>query len=431
MATTMSLMNKRRFLPLFVTQFLNAFNDNFYKMAMVILVTYEIYSDPTQEANFNAIAGALFILPFFLFSALAGQLADTIEKTKVIRMVKTAEIFIMLFGAAGIYSQNIPLMLAALFAMGVHSTFFGPIKYAILPQHLEKDEVLGGTGLVEAGTYLAILGGTIAGGIIPGEVAGVCIIIVAVIGRVTAQSVPEAPPESDAPTAKMDWNIFRSSWQLVRDTMHIPHLFMAIMAISFFWGIGAVLGSIFPPMVKNSIGGDNTVATLFTAFFSVGIAIGSIAINRLLKGTVSAKYAPASVIVMGLFVLDLWWSVSHWGPVGPELMNWKSFLMLGKGDRMIVDLLGISIAGGMFVVPLYAFLTTTVAKSQTARTIAANNIINSGAMVIGALIYGLLVSVGVSIADTLFMIAAACLISAWIAWRLHKACDVAALQVTT
>jgi MFS family permease len=162
MATVMSLMNKRRFLPLFVTQFLNAFNDNFYKMAMVILVTYEIYSDPTQEASFNAIAGALFILPFLLFSALAGQLADTIEKTKVIRMVKTAEIFIMLFGAAGIYLHNIPLMLVALFAMGVHSTFFGPIKYAILPQHLEKDEVLGGTGLVEAGTYLAILAGSIA-----------------------------------------------------------------------------------------------------------------------------------------------------------------------------------------------------------------------------------------------------------------------------
>jgi hypothetical protein len=133
---------------------------------------------------------------------------------------------------------------------------------------------------------------------------------------------------------------------------------------------------------------------------------------------------------MGLFVLDLWWSVSHWGPVGPELMNWYSFLMLGKGDRMIVDLLGISIAGGMFVVPLYAFLTTTVAKSQTARTIAANNIVNSGAMVIGAIIYSLLVMAGVSIADTLFMIAAACSISAWIAWRLHKASDIAALQGT-
>nr|WP_315459098.1 MFS transporter [uncultured Sphingorhabdus sp.] len=430
MATSMSLLRKRRFLPLFVTQFLNAFNDNFYKMAMVILVTYEIYSDPTQEANFNAIAGALFILPFFLFSALAGQLADTIEKTRVIRMVKTAEIFIMIFGAIGIYTHNIPMMLVALFAMGVHSTFFGPIKYAILPQHLKDDEVLGGTGLVEAGTYLAILGGTIAGGIIPGHIAGIGIIIVAVIGRVTAQSVPSAPPESDAPTAKMDWNIFRSSWRLVRDTMHIPRLFLAIMAISFFWGVGAVLGSIFPPMVKNAIGGDNTVATLFTAFFSIGIAIGSVAINRLLKGTVSAKYAPASVIVMGLFVLDLWWTVSHWQPTGPELMDWWQFLMLGYGERMIVDLLGISIAGGMFVVPLYAFLTTTVAKSQTARTIAANNIVNSGAMVIGAVIYSLLVSAGVSIADTLFMIAAACLVSAWIAWKLHKACDVADIAVT-
>lgn len=426
----MSLLKKRRFLPLFVTQFLNAFNDNFYKMAMVILVTYEIYSDPTQEANFNAIAGALFILPFFLFSALAGQLADTIEKTRVIRMVKTAEIFIMIFGAIGIYTHNIPMMLAALFAMGVHSTFFGPIKYAILPQHLKEDEVLGGTGLVEAGTYLAILGGTIAGGIIPGHVAGIGIIIVAVLGRVTAQSVPPAPPESDAPTAKMDWNIFRSSWRLVRDTMHIPRLFLAIMAISFFWGVGAVLGSIFPPMVKNAIGGDNTVATLFTAFFSIGIAIGSVAINRLLNGTVSAKYAPASVIVMGLFVLDLWWTVSHWQPTGPELIDWWQFLMLGYGERMIVDLLGISIAGGMFVVPLYAFLTTTVAKSQTARTIAANNIVNSGAMVIGAVIYSLLVSIGVSIADTLFMIAAACLVSAWIAWKLHKACDVAEVAVT-
>jgi len=426
----MSLLKKRRFLPLFVTQFLNAFNDNFYKMAMVILVTYEIYSDPTQEANFNAIAGALFILPFFLFSALAGQLADTIEKTRVIRWVKTAEIFIMIFGAIGIYIHNIPIMLAALFAMGVHSTFFGPIKYAILPQHLEQDEVLGGTGLVEAGTYLAILGGSIAGGIIPSHIAGIGIIVVAVIGRVTAQSVPPAPPENDAPTANMDWNIFRSSWRLVRDTMHIPRLFLAIMAISFFWGVGAVLGSIFPPMVKNAIGGDNTVATLFTAFFSVGIAIGSVAINQLLKGTVSAKYAPISVIVMGLFVLDLWWTVSHWQPTGPELIDWWQFLMLGYGERMIVDLLGISIAGGMFVVPLYAFLTTTVAKSQTARTIAANNIVNSGAMVIGAVIFSLLVSAGVSIADTLFMIAAACLVSAWISWKLHKACDVAELAVT-
>lgn len=419
----MALLSKRRFLPLFVTQFLNAFNDNLFKMTMVILVTYEIYSDPTQEANFNAIAGALFILPFFLFSALAGQLADSIEKTRVIRIVKSAEIAIMAFGAAGILLHIIPLMLAALFAMGVHSTFFGPIKYAILPQHLEKDEVLGGTGLVEAGTYLAILAGTIAGGILPHKIAAVAVLVVAIIGRLAAQSVPPAPPEDEAPEAKLDWHIIRNSWRLVSDTMHVPRLFMAIMAISFFWAIGAVLASIFPPMVKNALGGDNTVATLFTAMFSIGIAIGSVAINRLLNGAVSAKYAPISVIVMGLFVLDLWWAVSHWPAPSGALINWSQFLMLGYGERVLIDLLGIAVSGGMFVVPLYAFLTTTVAKSQTARTVAANNIVNSGAMVLGALFYGALVSFGVGIADTLFMIAAACTISAWIAWKLHKLCD--------
>lgn len=227
----------------------------------------------------------------------------------------------------------------------------------------------------------------------------------------------------------MDWNIFRSSWRLVRDTMHFPHLFMAIMAISFL-GYWRGVGFHFSANGQKCNWRRQYRSDLVYHIFSIGVAIGSIAINRLLNGTVSAKYAPASVIVMGLFVLDLWWSVSHWGPVGTELMNWYSFLTLGKGERMIVDILGIAIAAGMFVVPLYAFLTTTVAKSQTARTIAANNIVNAGAMVIGAIIYSLLVSSGVSIADTLFMIAAACLISAWIAWRLHKVCDVAALQVT-
>src|SRR4028119_1029210 len=167
MQASLSLLGRRRFLPLFVTQFLGAFNDNLYRTAMVILVTYVVFNDETKEATFSAVAGALFILPFFLFSALAGQLADATDKARIIRIVKTAEIVIMLFGAAGLLLQNIPLLLAALFAMGVHSSFFGPIKYAILPQHLQEDEVLGGTGLVEAGTYGAILLGTIAGGLVP------------------------------------------------------------------------------------------------------------------------------------------------------------------------------------------------------------------------------------------------------------------------
>lgn len=430
MQTSMALLGKRRFLPLFVTQFLNAFNDNFFKMAMVMLITYSILQGgEAEEAYYNALAGGIFILPFFLLSAISGQLADSGDKTRIIRLVKTAEIFIMITGAAGIWLHNIPLMFLALFAMGIHSTFFGPIKYGILPQHLKDDEVLGGTGLVEAGTYIAILTGTIVGGILDPKISAIAVIIVAIIGRATAQFVPAAPPEDDAPSGKIDWNIFRSSWRLVRDTMHVPRLFLAIMAISFFWAIGAVLAAQFPPMVKNALGGDNTVATMFTAIFSVGVAIGSVLINRILNGSVSAKYAPVSVLIMGAFVLLLWWAVKGWVQVpdntqdADALLNYAEFWALTQGDIILFALLGIAVAGGMFVVPLYAFLTTTVGKSQTARTVAANNIVNSGAMVIGAVVYGLLTAMNISTADTLFLIAAACLISAWISWKLHLACD--------
>src|SRR5215210_5830932 len=205
----MHLLRKRRFLPLFVTQFLGAFNDNLFKTSMVILVTYYVYSDPTKEATFNAISGAVFILPFFLFSALAGQLADSMDKARIIRFVKSAEIVIMVFGAAGLLLHSIPLMLAALFAMGVHSSFFGPIKYAVLPQHLRSDEVLGGTGLVEAGTYCAILIGTIVGGLIAPQTAAISVVGVALLGRLVAGRIPSAEPEPDAPVAKMDWHIIR------------------------------------------------------------------------------------------------------------------------------------------------------------------------------------------------------------------------------
>ena len=327
------LMRKRRFLPLFVTQFLNAFNDNLFKMAMVILATYTIIQGgEKEEAFYNAWAGLIFILPFFLLSAVAGQIADSSDKTRVIRLVKTAEIGIMAVGAAGLLLHSIPAMFVALFAMGVHSTFFGPIKYGILPQHLEPDEVLGGTGLVEAGTYIAILTGTIVGGILPSQWAAVAVIGVALVGRIAAQFVPEARPEEDAPALRIDWNIFRSSWRLVSDTMHVRRLFLAIMAISFFWAIGAVLAAQFPPMVKNALGGDNSVATLFTAIFSVGVAIGSVVINRILGGTVSARYAPVSVLAMGGFVLMLWWVIGQWSIMPGGLINWRQFLGTTDGD---------------------------------------------------------------------------------------------------
>jgi hypothetical protein len=406
---------------LFATQFLGAFNDNLFRTAMIMLVIYRIYNDPAQEAAFSAIAGGLFILPFFLFSALSGQLADCHDKAKIIRMVKTAEILIMVAGAAGLLLQNIPLMLLALLSMGAHSTFFGPIKYAILPQHLEDDQVLPGTGLVEAGTYIAILAGTIVGGIVPAEDAAIGVLLVAGIGWLAGRQVPPAPPMVQ--DAGVDFHIVRSSIKLVSDTMHVRRLFLAILAISFFWAQGTILAAQFPPLVKNVLGASQDVATLFLAIFSVGVAIGSIAINRILGGTVSARCSPFAALVMGAFVCDMWWMAHNWPAPGAALLHFKAFMAIPGAERVMIDLLGIAIAGGMFVVPLYAFLTTTVAKAQTARTVAANNIVNSGAMVAATLILASMVHMGVSVAETLLIVAAASLGASYLAWKLHKACD--------
>jgi MFS family permease len=436
MQDSLHLMRTRRFLPIFTTQFLGAFNDNLFRTSMVLLVIYGIYRDAEQEAAFSAIAGGLFILPFFLLSALSGQLADAIDKAKIVRIVKSAEIGIMVFGAAGLLLPSVPLMLVALTAMGIHSTFFGPIKYAILPQHLTKDEVLGGTGLVEAGTYIAILGGTILGGLLVlqrpdgtyhAEFAAISVLVVALIGRIAGGFVPPAPPADDAeipgyPHRGMDWHIVRASITLVSATLHVRRLYLAILAISFFWAMGAVLAAQFPPLVKNVLYADQSVATLFLAVFSVGVAIGSVAINRMLKGNVSAKFAPSSAMLMGIFVLLLYWLTKDWIP-SPRLVDVNEFLHSPLGWAVVLDLLGIAIAGGMFVVPLYAFLTTTVPKSETARTVAANNIVNSGAMVLATLILTGLVLVGVSVAETLFLVALGSVIAAWLGQKLHQACD--------
>lgn len=431
MTGTFALLKQRRFLPLFVTQLLGAFNDNLFKNAMVLFVVYGVFNSEEQETLFSAVATGVFILPFFLLSALAGQLADTRDKARIIRIVKFCEILIMLVGGAGlvlawmgfaVHVIAIPLMMLALFAMGVHSTFFGPIKYAILPQHLKNDEVLAGTGLVEAGTYIAILAGTILAGVIDVEWAALGVVLVAALGYWTGRKVPPAPPEHEE--TGIDWHIIRSSVALVRGTMHIPRLYLAILSISFFWTIGAVLFIQFPPLAKNILHADKSVASLFLAVFSIGIAIGSVAVNRLLKGQVSARYSPISVIVMALFVVAFYWVCRNWGdePVG-TLYDIGGFLAHKSVVPLLLSLLGIAVSGGMFVVPLYAFLTTTVPKDQTARTVAANNIVNSGAMVAGSLLAMGLGFAGVGTVDQLLMSAAMCLISAWLAQKLHRACD--------
>ena len=375
MTTTTHLVHSRRFLPLFVTQLLGAFNDNLFKNAMVLFVVYSVYNSETAEAQFSAIASGLFILPFFLFSALAGQLADMRDKARIIRIVKACEIGIMAVGGTGLVlawqgfattAAAIPLMLLALFAMGVHSTFFCPIKYAILPQHLHEDEVLAGTGLVEAGTYIAILAGTILAGWIPVEWAAAGVVLTAVVGYLTSRQVPPAPPMSAL--EPLDWHLVRSSIALVRNTMHDRRVFLAIMAISFFWTIGAVLFIQFPPLAKNVLFASKEVASLFLVIFSVGVALGSMSVNALLKGTVSARFSPASVLVMGLFVVGFQLICRAWTP-HPDggLMDISRFLAEPLAVPLLLTLLGISFSGGMFVVPLYAFLTTFVPKAQTAR----------------------------------------------------------------
>lgn len=420
MINALGLLKERRFLPLFVTQSLGAFNDNLFKNALVFFATYQIYNSIESETRFSAISTGIFILPYFLFSALAGQLADAYDKTRIMRIIKAAEMGIMGIGAIGIFTQHIELMLLALFAMGVHSAFFGPIKYAVLPQHLKRDEVLGGTGLIEAGTYVAILGGTIAGGLLSARAAALVVLGIAFLGWLSSLRIPAAPPVAPL---KVDYNVFRASYRLVAATLHVKRLYLAIVAISVFWMIPAVLAVLFPPLVKNAFHAQKDVASVFLAIFSVGIAIGSVIINRLLKGEVSARYGVVSVLAMAAFVVDFHFASLGWPISEGPLLKTHEFLAQPHIVRVLFDLAMIAITGGMFVVPLYAFLTTTVDQSQTARTVAANNIVNSGAMVVGSVGIFALTQLGMHVLGGLWVVFGLCILSAVASWHLHRAGD--------
>ena len=436
MTTSTHLVARRRFLPLFATQLLGAFNDNLFKTAMVLFVVYDVYDSEKAEGMFNGIASGVFIVPFFVLSALSGQLADMRDKAAIIRIVKACEIGIMAVGGIGLLLAwrhvmvepvAVPLMMLALFAMGVHSTFFGPIKSAILPQHLRPGEVLAGTGLVEAGTYVAILAGTILAGAIPVQWAAAGVVLTACIGYLTGRQVPPAPPAISGEA--LDFHLLRASFRLVRNTAHDRRVFEAILAISFFWATGTVLFIQFPVLAKEVLSANKQVSSLFLVIFSVGVAIGSLLINALLKGRVSARYSSASVLAMGLSVVAFEQVCAAWTPVpgqaglsghGHHLLGISAFIVHPLAGWLLLSLGGIAVAGGMFVVPLYAFLTTFVDKSQTARTIAANNIVNAGAMVVGAAMALGLSAIGVPIIRQLLLSAAMCLVSAWLGRLLYR-----------
>jgi len=427
MTTSTHLMRQRRFLPLFLTQLLNALNDNLYKNAMVLFVVYQVYDSPEMETLISGVATALFVLPFVLFSATAGQLADMRDKTKIIRWIKLAEILIMSVGATGLLLASrgvqieglaIPLMFVALFAMGVHSTFFGPIKYAILPQHLHKDEVLAGTGLVEAGTYVAILVGMMLGGAMPIMWSIIGVIVIALVGYATCRFVPPAPAQSA--DTKVDWNPVRASRSLIAFSMGNPELRYSVLAISYFWAIAAILSVQFIPLAKNVLLADKQVAAVLLVAFSAGIAIGSVSINALLKGDISARYSSRAVLVLAALLVVFYALCRVWNlqPTGELFTVWE-FLAQPLALALTANLLFIAIAGGMFVVPLYAFLTTRVDKSEASRSVAANNFISSVFMVIGAGLAGALGPLGIPLQEQLLLSLVLCFFSASLARKLH------------
>ncbi len=402
------LMKTRRFLPLFVTFFLGAANDNLFRNAMAILILYRLAGPAGLDGKILvSMAGGIFILPFFLFSALAGELADKYEKSRLIRRVKIAEILIMGMGAAGLVAGDAYFLLAVLFLMGTQSAFFGPVKYAILPSHLREDELIAGNAMMEAGTFLAILLGTIAGGLLilgpnGAAIVGAAVFGVAVAGWRASQSIPTAEPP--APDLVIDRNPARATWRVMRQANATPDIRLAILGISWFWLVGATLLSQFPNLAKFAFNADNEVVTLFLATATVGIATGSFLCNLMLNGEISARFVPLGAFGMTLFLVDLWLASPVPGTLSGPLADAAGFLASPGNWRVLVDILGISVCGGIYTVPLYAILQTRSDPDARSRAIAGNNILNALFMVTGAVATTLLLAESWSVAEVLLAI---------------------------
>ena len=380
------LFRSRRFGPFFSVQFLGAFNDNVYKNALVIMLTFQAASMTTMSPGLlvNLCAG-LFILPFFLFSATAGQLADKYEKALLTQLVKIFEIVIMVIGALGFYFMHLELLLIALFMMGMHSTMFGPVKYAYLPQHLKKDELVGGNGLIDAGTFIAILLGTILGGVLIGIkpdgamwVASVAI-VVAVAGYLISRSVPLSPAPS--PALKINWNPLTETWANFRFLRTNRTVFLSILGISWFWFYGAMFLSQFPNFTKEVLGGSEHVVTLLLAVFSVGIGLGSLLCEKLSGHKIEIGLVPFGSIGLTIFAVDLYFA----SPVAPGVaLGAMAFLQQPGSWRVLFDLAMIGVFGGFYIVPTYALIQSRSEPSHQARVIAGNNIMNALFMVAAA-----------------------------------------------
>jgi 1-acyl-sn-glycerol-3-phosphate acyltransferase len=404
-----ALLRERRFAPLFWTQFLGAANDNLFKFAFTLLATYHAAQwggvDPST-AGF--VIGAIFIAPFLLFSATSGQLADKLEKAWLMRFVKNFEIAVMALAAAGFATRSPSLLYICVFLMGLHSTLFGPVKYAYLPQHLRDTELTGGNGLVEMGTFVAILAGTIAGGLLAKsgaegawQVAIACVAL-AILGRVAAHFIPHSPAPD--PGLAINWNPFTETWRNLRLAAHDRTVFHSLLGISWLWFFGSIFLTSFTPFAREVLGGDENVVTLLLATFSAGIGLGALACERLSGRKVEIGLVPFGSIGMTLFAVDLYFAsrgmtaaIIPAAAVIPAQAGIQSFIAQPANWRIMADLFLLAFFGGLYSVPLYALIQTRAQPSHRARIIAANNILNALFMIVAALMATALLRAGLTL----------------------------------
>ena len=396
MSSQFELLTTRRFLPFFLTQALGAFNDNIFKNSLMLLMAFTAASNlPMSTDILMNLAAGLFILPFFLFSASAGELADNMEKSRIIRWVKLAEILLMSFAAIAFYYELYMVLLGLLFLMGTQSAFFGPVKYAILPSLVKEEELIGANALVEMGTFVAILLGTIGAGLLMGLeqtlFAVACVLVAtSIAGYLSARKVPAVPMENDAKPFK--WEPVRQTKQAMRICFEQRPIYLSILAISWFWFLGAGYLTQFPNFAKNSLGGDSSVVTVLLCAFTIGVAVGSMLCERLSGNKIELGIVPIGSIGLTVFGIDLYFATP--ANVGVQILAAGAFFEQAYAWRVLIDLSLIGIFGGFFIVPLYALLQQRAKPQERARVISANNIFNAlfmvGSAISGIVLLGVL-----------------------------------------
>ena len=403
------LLSERRFAPFFWTQFLGAMNDNVFKIGFTSLVTYQTARFSGVDAKTAAfLISAIFILPFVLFSATSGQIADKYDKAMLTRFVKTFEIAVMLIGGTGFWLHSAPLLYLCTFLMGVHSTVFGPVKYSYLPQHLAKTELVGGNGMVEMGTFVAILIGTIIGGEAAGFVEHGALVLacacvgIALVGRVVSMFVPATP--APQPDLQINWNPVSETWRNLKIAHENRTVFLSLLGISWLWFVGATFLSSFFNFAKDVLSANPDVVTVLLGTFSIGIGLGSLMCERLSKRRIEIGLVPLGSIGMSVFAIDLFFA-SHALPPAAHLLSVGEFLTMPANWRVLADLFLLAVFGGLYSVPLYALIQSRSQPSHRARIIAANNILNSLFMIVSALMAMALTTAGVSIPG-LFLVTA-------------------------